>query len=156
MRSLAGRIAIVTVASVLFSAVIAAVVSYGLLRPGVQSQARTTLAQQADVAQSLLDQSTDTPVQSLRDPACAEDLGRAAHRRGRVAGDALARLALAPMQSDLAAGKSLSYTTSVGGARCWSRRRPLTGRHRDRPGQDGQRRHEQRAGLCCAASSSRC
>jgi two-component system, OmpR family, sensor kinase len=127
VKSLAGRIAIVTVASVLVSAVIAAVVSYGLLRPGVQSQAKTTLSQQADVAQSLLDQSAATPLQSLRTLRQQKTSVALLTGRGRVAGDVLARLALAPHESDLAAGKSLSYTTSVGGRSVLVEGRPLTG-----------------------------
>jgi signal transduction histidine kinase len=128
-RSLAGRIVLVTVAAVVVSAVIAGIVSYSLLRPGVRSQAQRTLAQQADVAQSLLDASTATPAQGLRTLRQQRNAVALLTARGRVAGDPLARQALTANtteRSALAAGRPVSYTTTVGGRSVLVEGRPLT------------------------------
>ncbi len=124
MKGLAGRIAVVSVAAVLVAAIVAGVVSYGLLRPGVQSQARTTLAQQADVAQALA-QSNDTPLQALHTLRKQQTSVALLTARGRLAGDPLAKRALGSHQAELAAGKSLSYTTSVTGRSVLVEARPL-------------------------------
>ncbi len=125
MRRLAGRIAVVSVAAVLVSALVAAIVSYGLLRPSATTQARRTLSQQADVAQSLLAGRTNGALQGLRALRAQQTKVAVLTARGRVAGDALARNALGGHEDDLAAGRSLSYTASVGGRDVLVEGRPL-------------------------------
>jgi signal transduction histidine kinase len=125
MRTLAGRIAVVSVAAVLVAAAVAAIVSFGLLRPDAQSQARQALAQQADVAQTLLVGRSQPPLQGLRALRAQKTAAALLTARGRVAGDRLARLGLGSHASDLAAGKSLSYNTSVDGRAVLVEARPL-------------------------------
>ena len=68
-------------------------------------------------------QSTDTPLQALRTLRSSRPRSPCSPARGRLAGDPLAKRALGSHQAELAAGKSLSYTTSRRPAdRCWSRR----------------------------------
>jgi signal transduction histidine kinase len=126
MRTLAARIALVSVASVLVAALVAAAVSVGLVRPDAQTQARRTLAQQADVAQTLLVGRSDGPLQGLRALRAQKTAAALLTARGRLAGDKLARLALGSHQSELAAGKSLSYNTSVDGRAVLVEGRPLS------------------------------
>jgi two-component system, OmpR family, sensor kinase len=126
MKTLAGRIGLVSVAAVLVAALVAAAVSYGLLRPDAQAQARRTLAQQADVAQNLLVGRSEGPLQGLRALRAQKTSAALLTARGRVAGDKLARLALGSHQAELAAGKSLSYSTSVDGRAVLVEARPLS------------------------------
>jgi two-component system, OmpR family, sensor kinase len=125
MRSLAARIAALTVAVVLVAAIVAAVVSYGLLQPGARSQAQHNLAAQADVAQQLLLGDTGTRRQKVAALRAQQTRVALLTARNRVQGDRLARLALGTHQADLAAGKSLSYNTSVGGRAVLVEARPL-------------------------------
>jgi two-component system sensor histidine kinase BaeS len=126
MKTLAGRIALVSVAAVLVAALVAAVVSFGLLRPDAQSQARRNLAQQADVAQTLLVGRSEGPVAGLRALRVQKTSAALLTGRGRLAGDRLARLALGSRAADLKAGKSLSYNTSVDGRAVLVEARPLS------------------------------
>jgi two-component system sensor histidine kinase BaeS len=126
VKTLAGRIALVSVAAVLVAAIVAAIVSFGLLRPDAQSQARRNLAQQADVAQNLLVGRSDGPLTGLRALRAQKTAAALLTARGRVAGDRLARLALGTHASELAAGKSLSYNTSVDGHAVLVEARPLS------------------------------
>ena len=126
MRSLASRIAAVSVLAVLVAAVVAAAVSFGLLRPDAQSQGRRALAQQADVAQALLVGRTEAPIKGIRALRAQKTPVALLTARGTLAGDRLARLALGSHQSALAGGKSLSYTTSVDGRDVLVEARPLT------------------------------
>jgi two-component system, OmpR family, sensor kinase len=126
MKTLAGRIALVSVAAVLVAALVAAVVSVGLLRPDAQSQARRNLAQQADVAQTLLVGRSEGPLAGLRALRAQKTAAALLTTRGRLAGDRLARLALGAHAADLAAGKSLSYSTSVDGRAVLVEGRPLS------------------------------
>jgi two-component system OmpR family sensor kinase len=128
VRSLAARIAALTVAVVLVSALVTAVVSYGLLKPGAQTQARQSLAQQADVAQQLLAGTDATTLPArLTGLRAGKTPAAVLTARGRVRGDRLARLALGSHEADLAAGKSLSYKASVGGRAVLVEARPLSG-----------------------------
>jgi two-component system OmpR family sensor kinase len=126
MRHLASRIALVSVLAVLVAALVAAVVSYSLLRPDATSQAQRTLAQQADVAQALLVGRTEAPIKGMRALRAQKTPVALLTARGTLAGDRLARLALGSHQADLAAGKSLSYKTSVDGRDVLVEARPLT------------------------------
>jgi two-component system OmpR family sensor kinase len=125
MNRLASRIAVVSVLAVLVAAVVAAVVSFGLLRPDATEQARHTLAQQADVAQTLLVGRNDGPLKGIRALRAQKTPAALLTARGTVAGDRLARLAIANRKADLAAGKSLSYKTSVDGRDVIVEARPL-------------------------------
>jgi two-component system OmpR family sensor kinase len=126
MKRLASRIALVSVLAVLVAALVAGLVSFGLLRPDAKSQAQRTLSQQADVAQALLADRTDAPIKGIRALRAQKTPVALLTARGTLAGDRLARLALGSHQSDLAAGKSLSYNTSVDGRDVLVEARPLT------------------------------
>jgi two-component system OmpR family sensor kinase len=108
------------------SAIVAAVVSYVLVRPNATTQARQTLSQQANVAQALLEGRNGPALRkALRLLRLQKTSVALVTANGVVTGDALARQALGTHQADLASGKSLSYTTSAAGSAVLVEGRPL-------------------------------
>ncbi|WP_028927041.1 sensor histidine kinase [Pseudonocardia acaciae] len=127
---LARRISLVTAGAVLITVAVTALVSVGLVRTAARSDAQQALNRQADVVAALLNTSggrgvQDQPIDVLRTQSTPVALLTPG---GSLRGDPLARNAIAPRLTELAAGRAVSFRTNVAGREVLVAARPLPDR----------------------------
>lgn len=124
---LGGRIALIAVAGALVAAVVAAVVTTGLVREAEQRQTRVVLAHQADLVSELSDaarspQLAQRPIRALRQESIPIARVRA---DGTIRGDALARQAARSRSASALRTRPMSFRAQVGGHEVFVESRPL-------------------------------
>ncbi len=128
-RGLATRIAVLAVAVAALTAVIAALLTLGVVRRSNETAARSRLAKIADAAQRSVDGSDRSGAAGLRGALQSVDVKVGFVRGGALVTDSsLVRESVDPsMLSELAAGKSVSARTSGSGTTVYVEGRPVTG-----------------------------
>jgi two-component system, OmpR family, sensor kinase len=122
--TLAGRIAIVTTLVAAAAVLIAGLVSLPLIRSSAESQARSTLARQADLVQQILDRNATTPAQK-RTRVAALLRGQSITTYIVSSGND-ANAPISPEQSSaLLSGQSVSVVTRASLSRSFVEGRPL-------------------------------